>query len=45
VLDSADTDWEGPGSSLPGRAKLGDKHTICPFSMAVYSNRKVKNDV
>jgi maltooligosyltrehalose trehalohydrolase len=41
VLDSADVKWLGPGSAIPETASLGDKHTICPLSMAVFLNRKV----
>ena len=40
VLDSADNDWAGPVSALPSKAKLGDRHTICPLSMAVYLKSK-----
>jgi len=40
VLDSADTDWAGSGSALPSKAKLGDRHTIGPLSMAVYLKSK-----
>ncbi len=45
VLDSADKVWGGPGSALPGTAKLGDRLDISPLSMAVYLNLKgEKND-
>jgi maltooligosyltrehalose trehalohydrolase len=36
VLDSADTDWFGPGSELPKKANFDDIHTICPLSIAVF---------
>ena len=36
VLDSADNEWDGPGSVLPSQAKFNDKHKICPLSVAVY---------
>jgi maltooligosyltrehalose trehalohydrolase len=41
VLDSADIKWLGPGSAIPETASLGDKHLICPLSIAVFLNRKV----
>jgi len=44
ILDSADTTWLGPGSALPEKTKFGDNHTICPLSMAVFINQKVKNN-
>jgi maltooligosyltrehalose trehalohydrolase len=44
ILDSADAAFSGPGSTLPRIAKLEDKHVICPLSMAVFLNRKAKND-
>jgi hypothetical protein len=36
VLDSADVAWFGPGSLLPEKANLGDRHIICPLSLAVF---------
>jgi maltooligosyltrehalose trehalohydrolase len=45
ILDSADINWSGPGSALPGKTKLGDTHAICPSSMAVYIKSKEKNYV
>lgn len=42
VLDSADTAWLGPGSTLPKSAKLGDEHTICPLSLSVFLKQKEK---
>ena len=45
ILDSADTNWSGPGSALPGKTKLGDTHAICPSSMAVYIKSEEKNYV
>lgn len=44
VLDSADIAWSGPGSGLPATASLGDRHTICPLSMAVFVNQETKNN-
>jgi hypothetical protein len=44
ILDSADTAFFGPGSILPRTAKLKDKHVISPLSMAVFLNRKAKNN-
>ena len=42
VLDSADAAWFGPGSVLPEKANLGDKHIISPLSIAVFVNQKVE---
>jgi maltooligosyltrehalose trehalohydrolase len=44
VLDSADATWFGSGSALPEKANLGDRHTICPLSIAVFVNQKVKHN-
>lgn len=36
ILDTADTRWNGPGTSLPGHIKPGEELTIRPMSFALY---------
>jgi maltooligosyltrehalose trehalohydrolase len=36
ILDSADTEWEGPGSELPAQLQAGQSLTIQPLSFVVY---------
>ncbi len=43
ILDSAETDWAGPGSFLPENTKQGEAHVICPFSIAVYEASRKKS--
>jgi maltooligosyltrehalose trehalohydrolase len=42
ILDSADQIFLGPGSILTHTAKLGDRQTICPMSISVYSKLEGK---
>ena len=36
LLDSADSQWQGPGSDLPDVVDTGGQATIAPFSAALY---------
>ncbi len=43
VLDSADSQWAGPGSSLPNKVSVGDKLSMNQFSIAVFLNQMVRD--
>jgi hypothetical protein len=45
ILDSADTGWAGPGSTLPCKAIAGENHSIPGYCVAAYLSEINESDM